>query len=178
MDRVAARAELRRLVMAASDIEAARDLCSLLRERGGIDGHDWGSVAWGLWTGVVCSYARPLKRATLELKAERWRTFDDNDRQLLHDRLIKLRDTLFAHNDKTDHRSVVVFPPGSWGPDGSATEEQSVFNVADIDPVSSLCQYQLDRVKPEIRKLVSELCAGRSFGSGAIVNLSDIVENG
>lgn len=123
---------------------------------------------------MVCSYARPFKRATLELKAERWRTFDDSELQRLHDRLITLRDTLFAHNDNTSHRSVIVFPPGSWGPEGSAAEEQSVFRIDDIDPVSALCQYQLDRIKPEIRSLASGLCAQLSYGSGAMVSLRDI----
>jgi hypothetical protein len=123
---------------------------------------------------VVCSYARPFKRSTHELKAARWRTFDDSELQRLHDRLIKLRDTLFAHNDNTIHRSVIVFPPGSWGTDGSAAEEQSVFRVDDIDPVSTLCQHQLDRIKPEIRRLVSDLCAQLSYGSGAMVNLTNI----
>jgi hypothetical protein len=158
--------------MARFDIQAAHDLCPLLRARGGIDGHDWGAVAWGLWTGVVCSYARPFKRAELELKAPQWRTFEDPSLQQLHDTLIRLRDALFAHNDKTVDRMVVVHPPGAWGPEGSATESQSVFATSDIETFDGLFEYQLTRIAPEIRRLVAELCAGQTFSQGAEIELA------
>jgi hypothetical protein len=177
-DRVAAKAELRRLVMARFDIEAARDLCGLLEERGHIDGLDWGSVAWGLWTGVVCSYARPFKKATLQLKGEEWTTFDDDRLQQLHCRLIHLRDTLLAHNDATAHRKVVVFPPRAWGPQspGSAREEQAVFSHDSIADARSLCDTQLARMDPRIEELVGMLCEGLEYAPGSIVDLAEIPE--
>jgi hypothetical protein len=169
-----AKAELRRLTMARFDIEAARDLCSLLTERGSVDGRDWGTVAWGLWTGVVCSYARPFKRATLQLKDAAWSTFDDAEQQALHDRLIILRDTLFAHNDRTPARDVVLLPPGAWSERGSASEQQSVFHTADIASVVKLCETQLERIEPRIEELVSVISAGLTFEEGAIVLLAEI----
>ena len=160
--------------MARFDIQAAHDLCDLLRARGGIDGHDWGTVAWGLWTGVVCSYTRPFKRAKLQLKDERWRTFEEASLQRRHDRLIHLRDTLFAHNDKTTDRSVVVHPPGAWGPEGSASESQSAFATSDIEEFDELFRYQLNRIRPEIPDLVAALCAGHLYPPGTIIELADI----
>jgi hypothetical protein len=81
MNRSNLKAELRRLALARFDIRAARDLCQILEERGSIDGQDWGTHAWGLWTGVAVSYARPFKAARLALVDEQWFKFDDPEMQ-------------------------------------------------------------------------------------------------
>ena len=92
----------------------------------------------------------------------------------MHDQLVKLRDTVFAHNDATDARTVVVFPPGSWSPEGSATEEQTTLLIDAIPLVETLCNFQIDRIHPRVQELVASVCEGQQYGDGAIIYLSDI----
>jgi len=170
------KAELRRLTMARFDLEAAQDLCDTLKERGHVDGLDWGPLAWGLWTGVAVSYARPFKEAKLQLRGEEWQSFADEELMHLHCRLIRLRDTLFAHNDVTPYRTVVVFPPDAWSPEGSTSEEQSAFKYDDIERVRCLCAVQIERLRTRIAELLQALFAGEQHESGTILSLEDILD--
>lgn len=92
----------------------------------------------------------------------------------MHDQLIHLRDTLFAHNQPTPDHAVLVFPPGSWTREGRASEEQTALSFNAIAMVESLCHFQLDRITPRVQELVAEICEGLTYDEGAIIYLSDI----
>jgi hypothetical protein len=164
--------------MARFDIEAARDTCLLLRARGGIDGHDWGPIAWGLWTGVSVSYARPFSASTLQLVDSRWQQFDDPDLQAVHDRMILLRDKLFGHNDATPWRKVFVFPPGEARPLTKTTEEQTTLNTGAIEPIERLCAFQISRLEERIGEIGAVLFAGVTHRPFTMLSLDEIPNAG
>lgn len=141
--------EIESLELAKFDLEAALVLCELLEERKGRE------LTWGIWTGIVTSYARPFTRGTRWL-GQGWSTCPDPGMQELHDRLYKLRNTIFAHNDKTDARGVMVFPPWDQAP-LHTSEEQRILNPNAIGPIQHLCHKQLERIKERLAKALEEL---------------------
>lgn len=167
-------AELRRLVLAREDIKCSRAGCEMLEQGRHDHGMQWGLGTWALWTGIVVSYCRPFTTGKLQLTGAVWQTFQDANLQIRHDGLRTLRDGLFAHNDIRHEREVVVMPPGSWGPVGSATLETAIFDVSDATETRKLCEFQVERIDERIIELVEKVCEGRHFEEGAIVKLADL----
>lgn len=162
------KAELRRLVLARTDIESAGALLDLLARRPDVPGTRWEDIAWGLWTGVVVSYARPFKPSKLQLDAE-WSRFEDQSLQDLHDQVVgPLRDKLFAHNDAMPHRDVRLLPPDE------ADEVQMTFTRMKVIGPKRLCHAQVERLTKRIQTLGSEITYGRNWPGGRPVLLSDI----
>jgi hypothetical protein len=148
--------QIAQLMRAQFDIRSADSLAEEL------DSHH-GSIsplAWGLFTGMAVSYARPFATSKLfgNLPA-RWRKFPDRpELAAQHQRLIDFRNGLVAHNDATTHRVTKVFPRGEIMR-GSATvvEGRSPIHTAGIKEARVLFQYQVERLSEHGGKLVNEL---------------------
>ncbi len=80
----------KRLVLAAQDMQDARDAAEALSARVG--------PARPLETAIVVSYARPWTRSTIKRLGPHWLPADESDLRL-HGTLLRLRDKLYAHTD-------------------------------------------------------------------------------
>jgi hypothetical protein len=157
------KAQLRRLVLARSDLEwAAKLFDEAAHERDPVR-------SWRLWEAGANAYARPFKRASLELGPE-WSEFTDDDLSLLHRQLVTLRDKVFAHNDRTTHRRVVIVPPG-----GAAEIKRDMFaKQRKVVGPKKLIHAQLGRVEKKIAELAAALCLGQGWVDGEPIELADI----
>lgn len=155
-------------MLARTDIESAGALLDLLARRPEVPRTRWEDIAWGLWTGVIVSYARPFKQSKLRLGPE-WSTFEDQSLQDLHDQVVgQLRDKLFAHNDSMPHRDVRLLPPNQ------ADEVQIEFTRLKVIGPKRLCYAQVERITKRIQTLAAEIAYGRDWRDARPVPLSEI----
>jgi hypothetical protein len=125
--------------------------------------------AWSLWEAGANAYARPFKRATLEV-GEQWGQFDDPDLQRLHKELIGLRDKVFAHNDNTWHRRVVLVPPD----DAREVRHATAFAKSKVVGPKRLIGAQLARIEARTRELAAALCEGQGWAEAVPIEFADI----
>jgi hypothetical protein len=110
-------AERHRLIIAASDMLQVAEAAAYLDENKHLS--KMGERSYRvMWTGLVVTYARPYLRSNKlgPVEGELGKPAGTKFRTL-HKSLIDRRDDLFAHNDLTDHRTVVEFAPhkpGAW----------------------------------------------------------------
>ncbi len=163
--------ELRRLVLARSDIESADALLVMLVHLRTLRARaDRDAVALGLWTGALVSYARPFTSGTLSV-APQWRQFDDDRLAVMHATFVRMRDKLFAHNDATPLRIVEVVPPAS------ARERRGRLTVATVHALKRLCVLQLGRINRRIEEIARELCRGQGWQDGVAIELTAIPDD-
>jgi hypothetical protein len=158
------KAELRRLVLARTDLEWAARLFDSAAKESDPD------RSWSLWEVAVNAYGRPFKGATLTLRGE-WSTFEDPDLAHTHRELLKFRDKLFAHNDRSRHRRVVVIPP-----DGAREVREAGIFVSSRKTVApkKLVNHQLLRIERRVTELVHALCLAQGWEEGREISLEDI----
>jgi hypothetical protein len=121
---------------------------------------DHGPEAYGLLTGMAVSYARPFvvgegnPYGSLESK---WSNFPK--RPLLksrHTRLIELRNTLLAHNDRTLIRATIVWP--NWEANRAATvEARALIHGPGVAGMRELFGFQESRFGEHVQYLVDRL---------------------
>lgn len=158
------KAELRRLVLARSDLEWAARLFDAAAKESQSD------RSWALWEAAANAYGRPFKRATLTLRGE-WSTFQDPDLVGIHRELLTLRDKVFAHNDRTRHRNVVIVPPDV----AREIREAGIFvSSKKIVAPKKLINHQLARINSRVTQLVRALCLGQGWDEGRPINLDDV----
>jgi hypothetical protein len=163
-----AKGELRRLVLARTDIESADALVMVLIARPSLPPQiDRQAARLGLWTGALVSYARPFKRGGVSVGNE-WQHFPDNRLDASHANFLKLRDKLFAHNDAMPQRDIRLVPPSG------ADERPMKFKIVTVHSLKRLCMAQLERMNERIEKLATELAQGQRFVEGEAISLSSI----
>jgi hypothetical protein len=74
-----------------------------------------------------------------------------------HNRLIEYRNKLFAHNDLTPFRSVIVFTRGTFDDAASAHAERSTLNLAAVRRLRGLFSFQRERLKAHQGRLLARL---------------------
>jgi hypothetical protein len=95
------RNEIRRLRLAASDMEQVASAAETLAEVRLNEGAER-----TMHTGIVVTYVRPFKNTGIgSLDAAEWGPKDPSDRKI-HDAVVALRDKVYAHTDRTQLRDV------------------------------------------------------------------------
>jgi hypothetical protein len=138
-------------------LRCAADLRALLAQ---VQPVDISGRAWGLLTGMVVSYARPFTKSYAYGKLEpKWARFPNRpDLAERHKRLLRMRDTLLAHNDLTPHRRVLFFTTGAMLDDRpTVTEGRAPVNLPGIDELQGLFSYQDARFADECEELARRL---------------------
>jgi hypothetical protein len=96
----------RRLLWAMADIGAARQATDLLIRN--FNAFHEGFTARALETGTIVSYARPFgENDGLGSLPQEFRMFDKAELQTYHDRILRSRDVLAAHNNLQETPSLV-----------------------------------------------------------------------
>jgi len=142
-----------------------------------LEGHDDSidARAFGLFTGLAVSYARPFvpgKRNPYGELKKPWSQFPGRADFAEHHRLlIDARNTLLAHNDLTPHRTPLVLL--KWlGDKPAVTEQRTAIQAAGIPITRELCTFQQTRFSTRAREIAEEL--QKSLGwTGAEVNVDD-----
>lgn len=112
-----------RFAVARSDIEHAHRLCDYAETVELIKGHP---LSLALQEAVIVSYARPFLHSRLSGKlAKRWSRFDDPHLQEMHQRVIKLRNSIVAHADQS-YRRVSFYGAQVRLPNGIVVTEPKV----------------------------------------------------
>jgi hypothetical protein len=145
-----------RLARGQFDMRCARAAADLL-----VDRHDdHGPLAYGLLTGMVASYARPFTQSNefgrLDGKWSRFGGMPHLKRH--HDELLKMRRTLLAHNDLTEHRATIVWTRGAFFKDRpTSVEARSPINAPGISETRELFRFQEERFGKALDKLIEQL---------------------
>jgi hypothetical protein len=136
------RNEIRRLRLAASDMEQIADAAQTLLKI-----HLSAGAERVMQTGLVVTYVRAFKSPSGIgiLKESEWAPSEPRDRAL-HDRLVNLRDKLFAHTDKTGLRDVVD-TSALLGLEGGPTYAETwvPFSTEGIAQIGQVAEAQRDR---------------------------------
>jgi hypothetical protein len=140
--------------------------------------HRNSDVFFGLWTGVVVAYARSFTQnkgvSAIDAKFKR---FNSQWRQALHDRLIEIRHRLYAHKDRSWEEQVAakffksnfvskvfvtVFPDGEteWEVQRPTFPEKYFADVKD------LCEFQSNRLKQESDSMLKHFLESHNVTAG------------
>jgi hypothetical protein len=165
--RSARKRELCRLVLARSDVNAARHACNLLLKNVGALSDD---LYEPLYYAVAISYARPFSaNRPLGSLAPRWRRFADSRLQDAHTRLLEARNKSIAHSD---HRRVQIAPPGCPAQVGPVRAqfartgvfvEHTYYKLDWFKDVRDTCVDLGHRLHQECEALLRELYDGRQL---------------
>jgi hypothetical protein len=139
--------EIRFLVLAAKDMELVEGAVDLLTSsRSPVVGDPL--IEAGLFTIYARPYTPDNKRRVL---SEDWLPADPRDRKL-HDRMIELRDTIYAHTDRDSPRRVEdVFGEHSYA------ESRPMLNPNAFPRLAALAQSQRDRFREGCDRRQEEL---------------------
>jgi hypothetical protein len=161
--------ELRRLVLARTDLESADAMLMTLVALPEFHARvERNSAALGLWTGALVSYARPFKRGGVGV-ADEWNEFEHQPWLTeMHHHFLRLRDKLFAHNDAMPMRAVQLVPPAG------AREQRGRMTFATINALKRLCSAQLERMGTRIEVLAVDLSRGQSWPDDIPIDLGTI----
>jgi len=161
--------DLYRLLVARSDVLAAREACELMLKVAPAFGDP---LYVPLLSAIVVCYARPFTRnRPLGALPEKWRTFPDQRMQQMHDALYKARSELIAHSDMNARQAKIV-PPGfvlSEGGREMRSEGIGVqvtfyyFTLPMLRSVPALAHDLARRLGSEIDRLVEELYGGMTL---------------
>jgi hypothetical protein len=151
--------KLAALYWAQLHLREARALCDLAMSLD--EHHRDDDVIFGVWTGVVAAYARSFTQnqgiSALDAKFSRFALPRD---QVLHDRLIEMRNRLHAHKDRLWEEGVAA----NMGKNESASSvivtiledgqtewevRRPAFSVAYFADVKALCELQTTRLIQE-----------------------------
>jgi hypothetical protein len=142
-DRQRLPSQIKRLRLAASDMEQVVEAAATLRGRRLSEGAER-----IMHTGIVIAYVRPFKNAGIgSLDEEVWGPADPGDRAL-HDRLVELRDKVYAHTDNTEYRDVQD-TSALLGIEGGPTYAESWVSLSEggVARISLLADAQARRFK-------------------------------
>ena len=160
--------ELHKLVVARSDVNAARHACEVLLTRIKDLGDD---LYMPLLYAAAISYGRPFSdNRPIGPLPGRWRRFDDPRLQKTHDDLLETRNKLVAHSDPAE-RTVDIYPPGApLGKTGLVSGGVSVsirlggvFTIARFQDVYDTCMDLGGRLNDEVQALLQELYGNREL---------------
>jgi hypothetical protein len=158
------KAEIRRLVLARSDLQWAATLLDQAAKETDAD------RGWRLWEAATNAYARPFKAGGLGV-ARHWQEFANDDLTRLHKEMVGLRDKVFAHNDRTPHREVALIPPDL----AVEVRPRSVIgNPSKTLGPKRVVNAQLDRIEKRIGELAKALCLDQGWEMGSPIALRDI----
>jgi hypothetical protein len=121
---------------------------------------DHGALAYGLLTGMVASYCRPFTTShAYGQLAQKWQQFPGTPHLKAHHvKLLKMRHSLLAHNDLTEHRAAVIWTRGAWHQDKAiVVEARSPIHVPGILEVQELFEHQKERFRDGSQDLVDKL---------------------
>jgi hypothetical protein len=159
-----------RLAYARVDMRCATALAELIAERRDATSQ----LAWGLFTGMAISYARPFTNSDVLGSLEsKWSRFGDRaDLKKHHDRMIKYRHSLLAHNTLAPEREVIVFPSGHLLAGPVVTETREMIDLGSITALLQLFDYQDARFSQACSDLVRRLEAMERWPSDEEVRLT------
>jgi hypothetical protein len=170
-ERARKKRDLYKLIVARSDIVAARHAAVLLVDRVKHLGDD---LYAPLYYAAAISYARPFtdNRPYGPLPGT-WRRFADPRLQRMHDSLIRTRNEFIAHSDFA-RRTVHIVPPGAtFGPPNLVSARVSVvvslsYVALEAFPVVvETCQDLGERINVAVEDLLTELFEGRALPGAA-----------
>lgn len=171
--------KIRALYLAELHFKEARSVCELLisQSRQAIS-HE---LIWGLYTGIVISYARSFgQNDGLSRIGSAFSRFDDQKQQALHDRLLSVRNTIYAHRDMLRDSEHLAPQFGveeikririEVGVDGRvgwsiARPGLALEYAADI---LALCDFQIGSVAAASAGMLAHFAAGKSFAPGGYI---------
>jgi hypothetical protein len=158
------KAEIRRLVLARSDLQWAATLLDHAAKESDPE------RGWRLWEAATIAYARPFKAGSLGV-ARHWQTFPNADLTGLHNEMIGLRDKVFAHNDRTPHREVALVPPD----EAVEVRIRSVIgNRSKTLGPKKVVNAQLERIEKRIVELAKALSCDQGWEAGVPIPLRNI----
>lgn len=131
-------------------------------------------LAYGLYTGLAVSYARPFTDSEAYGRLEaKWERFADRPAmKRLHKHLLDDRRTLLAHNDQTAHRETLIWP--KFVNEGAAILEARAYVKTDApDKIRELCAYQEQRFGEAAQVLANKLQTLLGWEKRHEVNLDD-----
>jgi len=162
--------QLHRLIVAQSDINAARNAWQLLKSNPTQPGH---SVHTSLMAAMVISYARPfVSSESFGILPRKWSTYPDSRYQKNHDALLKARNEIVAHSEQSV-RKVMIVPPGvrmKLHPASSPVSEWISYIVSTyslppnvLETLGGMLDDVLKRMFDEIELLLNKLYADRNL---------------
>ena len=153
--RVRLERDLRRLVLAESDMRQAAVAAAHLAEQGR---NMNGLAERVMWTGLVVTYARPyLESNTLYAVTGRLAKPDDPSLRPLHADLLKRRNDLFAHNDETELREPIdVYAYLGIGA-GRFVEQYTPMNPEALPAIQRLAEAQRERFRERVDEIARRL---------------------
>ena len=153
--------EIKRLRLAASDMDqvaAATATLAEVRLNGGAERI--------MYTGIVVAYVRPYRNAGIgELNEAEWAPHYSD--RALHDRLVFLRDKVYAHTDDTVYRGVED-TSSLLDIDGGPTYAESYVSMSPegIQRIGQIAEAQAKRFSHAADELEHQLGRPRPDGSG------------
>ncbi|MDQ2867117.1 MAG: hypothetical protein M3R59_01695 [Verrucomicrobiota bacterium] len=135
-------------------------------------------VFFGLWTGVVVAYARSFtQNKGVSAIGAKFKQFDQQRDQALHDRLVEMRHHLHAHKDRSWEEEVAtkLFKPNFVSRvfvtvfDDGETEwevQRPVFPDKYFSDVKQLCNVQAVRLKQESDKMLKRFLESHGVTPG------------
>ena len=164
------------LYWAQLHLKEARALCdlagSLPKEHRNVD------VFFGLWTGVVVAYARSFtQNKGVSAIDAKFRCFNTQRDQALHDRLIEMRHHLHAHKDQSWEEQVAagfgksnfvsnVFVTVFGNGETEWEVQRPVFSEKYFGDVKRLCDLQSRRLKQESDKMLKRFLESHDVTAG------------
>jgi hypothetical protein len=135
---------------------------------------DIGPRAYGLYAGLAVSYARPFVAGEgspygpLDAK---WSKFADRpELRPLHEKLLLDRRTLLAHNDRTIHRTALVWPRFNEGRP-MMVEGRSPLQAPGTAAARDLASFQRDRFGEHAQTLAERLQDALGWVEGVEIDL-------
>jgi hypothetical protein len=156
--------QLQRLMIANSDICAAKDACEFLLVNPLPPSH---RLQYALAAAIVICYSCPFtasRRNSLGCLPGEWTKFKNPKLQLAHDTLLKARGEIVAHSD-SETRQIKIYPP-NIKPKGPSLPKSSriafaikTYTLSQSQIKNSLdaCEDLIARIMPEIEQLLEEI---------------------
>jgi hypothetical protein len=163
--------QLVRLSRALFDMRCAYDLTFDLERL-----HDSiAARAYGLYTGIAVSYARPFTASRSDgqgpLEAKWAKFLGQSEFAHHHKTLIDHRNTLLAHNSVTGHRNPIVWPDFHQGKP-SVMEARAPINANGAVEARELFDFQEKRFRDRVQELAIELQELLGWKAGTEIHLN------
>ncbi len=156
--------QLQRLMIANSDIRAAKDACEFLLANPLPPFH---SLQHAMAAAIVICYSRPFttsRRNSLGCLPSEWIKFKNSKLQLAHNTLLKARSEIVAHSD-SETRQIKVYPPNIKPKEPSLPKSSRIafaiktytLSQSQIENSLDACEDLIARMMPEIERLLEEI---------------------
>jgi hypothetical protein len=168
---------LKRLILAHATFLEVVAACDFLVAQ---ESDEYAEFYGTFFTGICVAYMRPFMSSGLGVLSPKYTTFPDRtDFAKTHQDLKDGRNWAYAHNSPDQAAGLLIDEKQReeqrrvrfiLGPTGIACQPPIIaWPKARLPAIAAICQFQIERIKPDVFALIDHLGAGRNYELGEYI---------